>query len=83
MYLNNGPMSIFVLLKHKFYRKTVGVSRIQTWIAGVEGKHSDHLTTTRPKYTKYSIAVKVWVSDSIFFETSLTFETERYLKFQL
>ena len=37
---------IFVLFKHKFYRKTVGVSGIRTRIVGVEGKHADHLTTT-------------------------------------
>ena len=37
---------ISVLFKHKFSRKTVSVSRIQTWIAGVEGKHFDHLTIT-------------------------------------
>ena len=34
---------IFVLCKHKLYIKTVGFSRIQTRIVGVEG---DHLTTT-------------------------------------
>ena len=37
---------IFVLFKHKFYRKTVAYSRIQTWIVGVKGEHADHLTTT-------------------------------------
>ena len=37
---------IFGIFKHKFYRKTVGVSGIRTRIVGVEGKHDDHLTTT-------------------------------------
>ena len=37
---------IFILFKHKFYRKTVGVSGIRTEIIGVEGEHADHLTTT-------------------------------------
>ena len=37
---------IFVLFKHKFYKKTVGYSGIQTWIVAVEGKHADHSTTT-------------------------------------
>ena len=37
---------IFVLFKHKFYRKTIGVSRILTQIVGLEGKHDDQLTTT-------------------------------------
>ena len=37
---------IFVLFKHKFFRKTVGVNRIRTRIIGVEGEHADHLTTT-------------------------------------
>ena len=43
------PLFLFflVLFKDKFYRKkTVGVSRIQTRIVEVEGKHADHLTTT-------------------------------------
>ena len=35
---------IFVRFKHKFYRKTVDVSGIQTRIVGIEGKHADHLT---------------------------------------
>ena len=35
---------IFVLFKHKFYRKTVGFSGIQTWIVRIEGKHADHLS---------------------------------------
>ena len=37
---------IFVLFKHKFYRKTVDVSRIRTRIVRVEVEHADHLTTT-------------------------------------
>ena len=37
---------IFVLFKHKFYRKNVGISVIQTRIFRYEGKHADHLTTT-------------------------------------
>ena len=36
----------FHSFKHKCYRKTVGFSRIQTQIVGVEGEHADHLTTT-------------------------------------
>ena len=37
---------IFVLFKHKFYRKIVGVSEFQTRIVGEEEEHADHLTTT-------------------------------------
>ena len=36
---------IFVLFEHKFYRKTVDVSGIQTRNVRVEGEHADHLTT--------------------------------------
>ena len=36
----------FVLFKGKFYRKTVVLSAIRTWIVRVEGLHSDYLTTT-------------------------------------
>ena len=39
-----GLFSFF--FKHKFYRKTVDFSEIRTRIDGVEGEHSDHLTTT-------------------------------------
>ena len=55
-FLKNGPtpassLFIFVLFKHKFYRKkTVGFSSIWTWIFGVESEHADHLiTTTAPR----------------------------------
>ena len=37
---------IFVLFKYKFYRKTEGISGIQTRFVGVEGEHADHLTNT-------------------------------------
>ena len=30
----------------QYYRKTVGFSGIRTQIVGVEGEHTDHLTTT-------------------------------------
>ena len=40
---------VFVLFKHKFYRKTVDVSGIGARIVGVEGEHADHLTTTTPE----------------------------------
>ena len=40
-------MFILVFFKHKYYRKTVGVSRIRTWIVGIECKHPDHLTATK------------------------------------
>ena len=33
---------VFVRLKHKLYRKTVGISGIQTRIVGVEGEQVDH-----------------------------------------
>ena len=39
-------LSISFFLNTNFTEKTVGVSRISTWIVGVEGKHADHLTTT-------------------------------------
>ena len=37
---------IFGLFKHKFYRKTVGISGIRTWIVRLQGDHADNLTTT-------------------------------------
>ena len=37
---------IFVLFKHKSYRKNWDFGGIQTRIVGGEGKHADHLTTT-------------------------------------
>ena len=38
---------ILILFNTQFYRKkNVGISGIRTWIVGVEGKHTDHLTTT-------------------------------------
>ena len=39
-------LSIFILFKHKFTEKAVGVSVTWNWIIGIEGKHTDHLTTT-------------------------------------
>ena len=38
------PWPLIVLFKHKLYRKTVGICRIQTHIVGVEGNHADHVT---------------------------------------
>ena len=43
------PSLFFLLFKHTFYnKKTVSFSGIQTLTVGKEGKHADHLTTTRP-----------------------------------
>ena len=46
----NGPTTaLFVYFRSfqtQIYRKTVGISGIQTRIVGVEGEHADHLTTT-------------------------------------
>ena len=39
-------MFIFVLFKLRSHKKTVDYSGIQTWIFGIEGEHTDHLTTT-------------------------------------
>ena len=33
---------IFVLIRHKFYRKNVGFNGIRTRIVRIEGKHADH-----------------------------------------
>ena len=41
---------IFILFKHKFYRKTVGFSRIRTQIIRVECEHADHLATTTAQW---------------------------------
>ena len=41
-----NPGLFFVFFEHKFYRKTVDVSGIRTWIVGKEGKHGDHLGNT-------------------------------------
>ena len=44
------PRSLFVYFRsfqtQILQKKTVGVSRIRTWIVRVEGEHADHLTTT-------------------------------------
>ena len=48
-YLNRptpASFCLFSFFKHKFYRKTVCLSRIRIWMAGLEGEHADHLTTT-------------------------------------
>ena len=37
---------IFFLVQHRFYRKNVYSYGSQTQIVGLEGKHTDHLTTT-------------------------------------
>ena len=42
---------IFVLFKHKFYRKAVDISGIRTRIVGVEGEHAEYLTTTTAPLT--------------------------------
>ena len=44
-------LSILVLFKHKFYRKTVGFSGIPTRIVRVEGENAYHLTTTTALFT--------------------------------
>ena len=51
---------IFVLFKHKLTEKTVGVSRIQTQIVKIEGKHAVHLTTTTAQVDISSIATYVF-----------------------
>ena len=51
---------IFVSLKHKFYRETVGLRSIRTKIVGVEDEHSDHLTTNTAQ-------------EIVFFSSSLAF----------
>ena len=40
---------IFVLFKHKFYRKTASFCGIRTRIVRREGEKADHLTTTTAK----------------------------------
>ena len=62
-------MFIFVLLKHKFSRKTVGVSGIRTRIDGVEGENADDLTTTMalPRCVFSAVLVK-YIIESCFVE---------------
>ena len=69
----NGPIPasfffIFVLFKHKFYRKkTEGFSRIQTRIVRVECKHADHLTTTTAPLSKMKLSsVALEVANQLF-----------------
>ena len=38
--------------KQILHKKSVGFSVIQTWIAGVDGKHADHFTTTTTSQVK-------------------------------
>ena len=45
---------IFGLFKHKFYRKTLRVSGIRTWIVEVEGEQADHVTTITALTLLYS-----------------------------
>ena len=41
------PLLLFSFFSNtNFIEKTVGFSRIQTWIVGAEGEHADHSTTT-------------------------------------
>ena len=47
---------------HKFYGKTVGFSGTQTWIVGVESKHSDHLTTTAAQFLYLSFSLILFLS---------------------
>ena len=44
---------IFILFKHKFYRKTVGFNGIRTRIVRLVGQHADHLTTTMGQIYKH------------------------------
>ena len=44
---------IFILFKHKFYRKNVGFSLIRTRIVRVEGELADHLTNTTAQENLY------------------------------
>ena len=50
LFLKNGstPASFvfFSSFQIQFYRKSVDFNRIRTQIVGVEGEHTDHLTTT-------------------------------------
>ena len=44
---NIGPFLLFSFFSNtNFIEKTIGFSRIQTWIVGAEGEHADHSTTT-------------------------------------
>ena len=47
----------FVLFKHKFYRKNVGFSWIWTFIVGIEGEHTDHLTATAAQVVDHACPV--------------------------
>ena len=51
-------MFIFVVSKHKFYRKTVSFRGIQTRIVGVEGKLADHLTITNTTFVRLRLSSK-------------------------
>ena len=69
MFLKNGPTSAFFVYLSLFrtqilHKKAVGFSEIRTWIIGVEGEHTDHLTTTASTKTCMNIAPAMWVDTS-------------------
>ena len=47
------PRPLFVYFQRVLKNKTVGFSGIRTGIAGVEGEHAVHLTTTTPLLRPY------------------------------
>ena len=48
--------------KQILHKKSVGFSVIQTWIAGVDGKHADHFTTTTTSQVKAFLDKCFWES---------------------
>ena len=55
-------LCIFGLFKHKFYRNTVGVSKIRTRIIRVESEHTDPLNTTTGPRINYLNKKNKWYS---------------------
>ena len=75
LFLKNGPtlanfLFIFVLFKHKFYKKNCRLLWDSNRIVGIKGEHADHLTTTTAQgkecsstYGRLSTEAVYWPKD--------------------
>ena len=95
-FMKNGPtptsyLFIFIVFKHKFYRKNC---RLWTGIVGVEGTHADHLISTTAKIPYQSYLPKrfarssqrqvIWQSSKLTgFRLKITVAFSRFFYFYL
>ena len=77
--IENGPFPASFCFfrsfqRHILQKQTVGFGRIRTRIVGIEGKHSDHLTTTTAHFTLgsfhcHNIQLTTWADPVHLFST--------------